>query len=563
MRKNKPIEYTFASIAMFFGLAWVLLVPPFQAPDEPAHFLRAYMISEGHFFGVNNENKRMLGYTVPLSLPILISDVGMNEIVFNYEKKQDISLLVHATDIGLNPQIAQFIGFYNTCLYSPVPYFPQALGISLGRMLDLPVLYIFYLGRIFNLLFYIVICTIAIRFVPVLKLTAMISALLPLSLFLAASLSADGVLIATCLFYTCYVLYLALDQDKKNVSLKDIGILTGTAAVIALSKGPYIVLCLLYFLIPCIRFKNKRWFWLGGMSVVSLGIIAAAAWSYSLRSLYVPLPVSIFEQWTMIIADPFQFIAKIMRTFYWQGNLIRMAFSLGWLDVQLPAGIIYSYAGLLVVSSLKYSGEILKTSAFRDKGIGILTLLLLICVAICMAAYLSWPQQSDNVIEGVQGRYYLPIVFSFFVALYYLLPGKGIDISQKWVIASTVSLVVMLSATSYYITDRYYSGEISGLHQTHTDSEERGLYIDLSYNDSQLSWQVGPYRKGLYQIAIINSTGEDKIPILGNGKIEWKQGKIEFYLEYIRNDGWKITSPILIFDPIAQSELHWEEDSQR
>ena len=31
------------------GLAFVLVTPPFQVPDEPVHALRAYQISEGSF----------------------------------------------------------------------------------------------------------------------------------------------------------------------------------------------------------------------------------------------------------------------------------------------------------------------------------------------------------------------------------------------------------------------------------------------------------------------------------------------------------------------------------
>src|SRR5512134_828410 len=30
-----------------FGTAFVLVTPPFQVPDEPSHFLRAYALSEG------------------------------------------------------------------------------------------------------------------------------------------------------------------------------------------------------------------------------------------------------------------------------------------------------------------------------------------------------------------------------------------------------------------------------------------------------------------------------------------------------------------------------------
>jgi len=34
-------------ILLGFGLAYVFILPPFEAPDEPAHFARAYSIAEG------------------------------------------------------------------------------------------------------------------------------------------------------------------------------------------------------------------------------------------------------------------------------------------------------------------------------------------------------------------------------------------------------------------------------------------------------------------------------------------------------------------------------------
>ena len=46
----KP-EVVFLYFALMFGLSLLVTVPPFQTPDEPHHFFRAYQVSEGIMVG--------------------------------------------------------------------------------------------------------------------------------------------------------------------------------------------------------------------------------------------------------------------------------------------------------------------------------------------------------------------------------------------------------------------------------------------------------------------------------------------------------------------------------
>lgn len=50
MEKDFKFEYIFVLFAMFLGLILIFFIPPFQSPDEPVQFLKAYSVSEGHFF---------------------------------------------------------------------------------------------------------------------------------------------------------------------------------------------------------------------------------------------------------------------------------------------------------------------------------------------------------------------------------------------------------------------------------------------------------------------------------------------------------------------------------
>ena len=46
---RNPIATAFVALSLVFGTLFAFLTPPFQVPDEPSHYLRAYAISEGSF----------------------------------------------------------------------------------------------------------------------------------------------------------------------------------------------------------------------------------------------------------------------------------------------------------------------------------------------------------------------------------------------------------------------------------------------------------------------------------------------------------------------------------
>jgi uncharacterized membrane protein len=127
--KTLAIGKVFLIIGTITGLIWCFLVPPFQAPDEITHFVRSYMISEGRFVGVNDKDKKLLGYYIPKSIRHLTYDLESHQIPFHVDHKQNLHFLKNASKIKLNADETVFSDFYNTCVTSPLPYIPQAIGI--------------------------------------------------------------------------------------------------------------------------------------------------------------------------------------------------------------------------------------------------------------------------------------------------------------------------------------------------------------------------------------------------------------------------------------------------
>src|SRR5215471_11761173 len=115
-------EKIFLIFSLLFGFLFLILTPPFQAPDEDIHFLRAYQFSEGHLFGGNSPES------------ITRSIAQFQNLPHHPEKKVGFSDIHQLLNLPLKNNITSDY-FSNTL--SPLAYVPQVLGITLGRILNL------------------------------------------------------------------------------------------------------------------------------------------------------------------------------------------------------------------------------------------------------------------------------------------------------------------------------------------------------------------------------------------------------------------------------------------
>ena len=111
---------------------------------------------------------------------------------------------------------------------TPAAYVPQAIGISLARLLGLGSTALLFLGRLCNLLFFTGLTWLAMRRLPFGKEVLFGTALLPMTLHLSASFSYD-VLIMGCMFwFTAVCLDLAYRQER--VRVRDVVLLAALMA---------------------------------------------------------------------------------------------------------------------------------------------------------------------------------------------------------------------------------------------------------------------------------------------------------------------------------------------
>ncbi len=360
-------EKAFLVLCLIFGIVFLLLTPPFQVPDEPEHLLKAFHLSEGQI--IPGQSKVFLA------------------------------------------------------LYPPIPYITSALIIFIGKFFELSPLDLIHVERLLNLLFYSLIVYKAIKLTPVHKWVFFLLALMPMTLYEAASLSADSFTISICFLLIALFFKFAFDQEKNEITRGNILIMFFLGLLIALSKQIYILLLLLFFSIPLYKFENRR-----KMLSIFLGIsvplfLIIEGWCFLVQGSYVPISeqVSVQGQFFFILSNPLTALYAFLNTIvqYFHYYMVSFVGTFGWidkgLDAPLPDILVYIYLVALILVSFLDNKDF--NVNLKQKLVS-LTTLIIIFASIFVAEYLAWNTVGSSIIDGIYGRYFIPIAPLFFLLFY-------------------------------------------------------------------------------------------------------------------------------------------------
>ncbi len=465
LSKIRP-ELFFVTLASFFGLIILLITPPFQSPDEINHFYRAYQISEGNLIA-KKQNNRVGGY-LPTSL-VKIADPFLG-LRWDSQIKTTCKTITEQFKIPLNSKEKNFVDFPNTGMYSPISYLPQAIAILVLRKLDLPPLYIFYGARVFTLLFWIISIFYSIKIIPFYKWFFALVALLPMSVFINMSLSADVVTNLLSFILIAYGLKLA--YSDRQVRKKQFVIISLLVVLLASAKLVYTPIMLLLLLIPKEKFFSTKTYY---VQLISLFVIAFATiffWSTIMNNLYVPYSVydmefrdtatlnscaDMHEQMQYILHHGLYlwhvYVNSMIGAFdmYFQGYIG----TLGWLDTELPMPLIYlSYIVLCAVAFMDGCKNIYLK--LHQKTIILFSFVILIGLVL-LSQYLTWDCVGGDIIETLQGRYFTPIFPLLFMLFYNMKFSYPKVVVFLVVLFSSISLSFTIDKlyVRYYILPQY------------------------------------------------------------------------------------------------------------
>jgi uncharacterized membrane protein len=466
-------EHIFLAAALFFGLLWVFLIPPFQSPDENAHFFRSWTLAQGNI--VLEQAKDEAGHTVlgaylPRSVAALPERLDYQLVMRNPFAKFDFRhfwkyILTEDFNAGSGESVYQDI----SSNYSPICYLPQTAGIAIGRIFRLSPLGCFYLARVVVLLSYIVLIFMALKVLPVGKHIMMPLALLPMALGIAASLSSDVVLNGVAFLFIAYTLSQALSKSPRPLTGKEVKIFLLLCAVLALLKPVYIPIVLLLLMLPKERFRDKKSRLLFLFGCIGLTVLLMAAWNIANAQQIAEgywLQAGGLDpkyQFHVALTRPLQFLGVVYNGYLHyplagsgRGLYRQFIGLLGWLDLVFPP-LLYVIAGLFLALQVIVPDD---GPALGPKARALLLIsFALAFMGISFAMFVEATPVGSTVLMGVQGRYFTAVAPAAFLAVsgpkIKAFDGPAAKAVKSPLFTGSFMVAVLLAAT-YYIALRYY-----------------------------------------------------------------------------------------------------------
>lgn len=411
MKRPDPAA-VFAALALLFGSVFVFLIPPFQSPDEPNHFLRAFQVSEGAFFPETADNR--LGGYLPASLAGLRD--SFSYLKMNYDAKLDKRLIFSCLDIPLNKSRREFADFPNTAVYAPAAYLPQAAAAGVLRVCGGTPLQMLYAARLSNLLLWTLLVFAAIRIMPFAQRLLAAIALLPASLAMAASANADVVTNGLCWWLTASFLRrcFAGPPQEASVFIKQL-----SAFVIVCANKLIALPLVLLHLLRRARESEKRLLSFGMLA--GAGLAAALVWGSLANRWFVPYDdynpavrdaqtlnegVDPARQLAFIRAHPLGFArtAGVSAVRALPSVAAHLAGKFGWEKNYLhPAWLVMLWLALAVTATSTAN----PMSAGQRLAAAAVAVLYIGMFAITM--YALWCPVGAPELTNFQGRYFVPV----------------------------------------------------------------------------------------------------------------------------------------------------------
>lgn len=394
-------------LGLLGALSMAVLTPPFQVPDESQHFHRAFQLSELEFHSMVRDGAA--GAVLPSSLPELTETfLGTRAIHASRPiTDQKLTRTAGLLSMPLSPDRREFVDFTGSAFYSPLPYVPQALAIAAGRLAGAGPLELLYLARIANALVAVSVLALAVGLLPLGREVAMVGGLLPMAIFEYGSVSPDAGVICTAFLFTALM---TRGVTRGAWTAGEVAGATLCGLVFCSLKPVYAPLILLGLPLALDRGRVKHVLFVHALLIVLI-LGGTIGWILSAPPLIVLMPgASVSGQIGYIATHPLAYASVIARSlwhmkwFYYRSGVGL----LGWLKLELPV-IAYMLPVLaLLLGVVAQPGD---APRLRPREICWNLVLLAGSVLLTMTTfYLYWTTVGGWRVEGIQGRYFIPLL---------------------------------------------------------------------------------------------------------------------------------------------------------
>lgn len=471
--ENKEPHQIFLLLGIIVGALLIFITPPLCTPDENAHFLNAYSISQGNVFPDMNDGK--VGKYISKNVEGYIRKYNNR---FTSKLDEKYSFKEQYFNSWLTNQDSSEIFFESTLTrINPIGYIFSAFGMAVYSVIIRLFMNASYLtpynilvfGRIFNLIFYIICIYHAIKTTPFFKRTMMMISLMPMSIFLGASISYDAVLIPVSMLLFSVSLKIICADKEYRISSKDIIMVFTSSFLLGGIKLAYLPLMLVLLAIPIYKFGDRKRYIKLIAITAGIGLLAFLIpnilLKISLKGYDIPTSMNAILQKQYLLDSPMRFIKiffnsfKVYRTYY----TVSFFGNLGQLDTNFPLVLVIIFILCLLFVSIIEGSRTLNINRYI-KWLSA-TAVIISTIGMFYFLYINWTSL-DNIlgvgattVSGVQGRYFIPLYLFALIPFSQSVLCKikfGEKLSGYAVKTSNIIVLLYSFFTVFIVYNRYW-----------------------------------------------------------------------------------------------------------
>jgi len=399
-RITRPEKY-FLIFSFIVGCILILLTPIGAGFDEDTHVARIWEMSSMKI--------------IPNSLYNSGPNFPSIFLELSYRQKNIIEPISFKDQLNSNNKIdwSNMVLYYTRATYFPTSYIFQAILMGLmGRVGNLSVNFIYMFLRLSYLLIYLVLVFLSIKLIPLGKWSLVFTAITPMALIQASIISPDSIVIGGSFIFIAWIFYLKY-REPKPIATKEVIITFFLSFILCSVKPNNFVLLLLLTLVPANSFKRKSHKYIFIVIDILLMLAIYLLWFYkvsTINKIYsFSEDVDAFAQINFILKNPDYFISAMVKTIH--GNINNYLQGLigvsGYDYFELPDFVYVFYLFGFAMFSLFDTTK--NRINYKDR-ISISIIIIAFIISTFLLFYCMNSSVASPIIDGIQGRYFLPLL---------------------------------------------------------------------------------------------------------------------------------------------------------
>jgi uncharacterized membrane protein len=439
---NKTTRLILGLFLLAQGLLLTFGLPPFQKFDETSHFTRTISLSRGQLFCRDRQ----------FIIPKIYAGLHEN---YNFEKVLLENRKFPPSLINFNQQWTatdyQELVAIGGCRQNFLGYIPNTIGVWLTGWTARPAI-IFYSGRLFGFIFLLLMLWLSLKIInKKYDYLLWFFTLMPMVVHQATAYSYDVVIVGLILPLTALWINRFTGHKFSRIHWFWVFLMV---AVITIIKPVYLPLFFLFGLKDWnIKFKFKELIVVGLIALLSIGIgrLGKGDGNY-------PTFVNPKLQLQLVSHDPVYFSKVVITT--WTDKFIphfdEMISIMGWRNTPMINNYLnYVFLILAGLTVWKLSDDLGKKLGFKEL-FDLSAVIFMVTFLTTAAMYLAWSPVGDKSVEGIQGRYWLPLVTCWLI----FVGGLVAQIRQNKFFRNLVLILVLTGVIlniGFSLYSRYFN----------------------------------------------------------------------------------------------------------